>query len=282
MELPHIGKNCEVCRRNDYLPFKCSHCDKIVCVDHKTDHGTECILNKSHYEATPDTLVGATIKQACDYCKKITLKLELVECHHCKGFHCLYHRHQVQHECRQLDVNQDIVKRELLERSERQKEALDKLKAITKPKSNAPSSAPKANIQLIDPKKQELARKIRVMKIRQFARGPPNILQEDKIYFEIKFIHEPESPLSDPSKQETSIKIYTTKKHTLGRMIDWSADELHLTNKNHLQDTSQLIFKKQTNTEHLVALDSQKCFSFYLDSGQLLNGDEIILTYTKV
>lgn len=284
MELPHIGQHCEICKRNDYLPFKCTHCDKIVCVDHKTDHGPECLLDKSHFEATAETLDSANtrgIKQACDYCRKITLKLELVECPHCKYHHCLYHRHQIQHDCRQLEKDQDAVKKEIEERSERQREALNRLKEITKPKTGTSNNPPK-NAQSTDPKKQELARKVRLMRIKQFARGPPNILQEDKIYFEVKFIHEPQSPLSDPSKHNNSVKTFTTLKHTLGRMIDWSADELHLINKNHLHETSQLIFQKQTESEGLITLDSQKCFSFYLNNAQLLNGDEIRITYTKV
>lgn len=281
MELPHLGQQCEVCRRNDYLPFKCTHCDKIVCVDHRNDHGLECSLNKAHYEVTPDVLDSASIKQACDYCRKITLKLELVECQHCKEQHCLYHRHQVQHDCKQLEKDQIIIKKEIEDRSERQREALNKLKEITKLRPYAPTNPPKS-IQPIDPKKQELARRVRVMKIKQFARGPPNILQEDKIYFEVRFAHEPQSPLSDPAKHNTSVKIFTTLKHTLGRMIDWSSDELRLINKNHLQETSQLIFQKRTDSGDLITLDSQKCFSFYLNNTQLLNGDEIIITYTKI
>lgn len=288
MELPHIGQTCVICNRTDYLPFKCTHCDKTVCVDHKTNHGFECPLNGSHFEASiSGGCPSESLKQACDYCKKITLKLELTECLYCKTFNCLYHRHQVQHSCPKLAESKELFKEEQEKRVERQTAALDKLKANIK---QQPSSSSQETIstnqrkqaQQLDPKKRELARRLRVMKIKQFARGPPNIAPEDKIYFEVRFEHEPESPLSQASKHGKSVKMFTTAKHSIGRMLDWSAEELGIVNKNNLSDSFQLVFKKANEScdSELITLEYKKSFSYYLDNKELQNGDEIILTYS--
>lgn len=118
------------------------------------------------------------------------------------------------------------------------------------------------------------------MKIKQSARGPPNIPEQDKIYFEVKFQHEPKSGISDQSLDGKFVRLFTTGKHTIGRMIDWSADELKVTNKNKISDADQLVFKKLIDgTNELITLDSQASFQSYLDSSQLENGDEILLTY---
>lgn len=280
MELPDLGKNCSVCNRNDYLPFKCSYCDKIVCIDHKTNHGAECPLNSPKFQADNHQvpLDFQSLKKACDFCHKITLKLELVECPQCGGSHCLYHRHQVQHGCKQLQESQANSKLEAELKANIKHEALEKLRLSTK---SSPIQHETSLPTFVDPKKRDLARRIRLMKIKQSAKGPPNVLQEDKIYFEIRFLNEPKSTLSNEVKNNTSIRIFATPKHTLGRMIDWSADELGLKNNNHIVDADQLVFKKKSDngSEGLIKLDTQKCFGDYLDNKLLQDGDEIILTY---
>lgn len=281
MELHHIGKNCIVCNRNDYLPFKCTHCDKIVCIDHRTNHGVECPLNRLSFETNKinDGNSSGSIKQSCDYCKKITLKVELTECKYCNTFNCLYHRHQVQHVCPQLAIGQDNIRKETEEKIKRQKIALDNLKTkISKPEE--PKISSQSKIKHFDPKKRNLAKRIQIMKIKQTARGPPNINEEDKLYFEILFKHEPKSPLSDREKDGKRVRVYTTSNYTLGRMIDWCSDELNLKNKNHVLEASQLVFMKERDDNELSILDSQVGFSHYLEKGILEDGDELIMSYT--
>lgn len=279
MELPHIGQNCIVCNRNDYLPFKCK-CDKIICIDHRSNHG--CPLNRTN--TSSDETKGyfaESLKKSCDFCRLITLKVELVECQECRGNHCLYHRHQEQHNCPKLTERKEVNKIEAEERSIRQKNALDKLKDSIKANQIKQSFYIKPVIT-DNPKKIELAKQIRLMRIKQSARGPPNILQDDKIYFEIKFMHESQSPISDAKKHDKIIKIFTSNKHTIGRMIDWSSDELGVANKNHIMGASQLVFKKQDKSGELLRLDSQFTFLHYLSNGILENGDEIVLTYETI
>lgn len=284
MELPHLGQNCIVCNRNDYLPFKCSYCDKIICIDHKTNHGDDCPVNRTQFRHDPSQQ-SESLRQACDFCKKITSKLELTQCQQCLSSHCLYHRHQAQHNCRLLVEFKEAHRKDVEEKNEKRNEALNKLKGTLQAKAavksghsveNSPAKPP----YLIDTKKRELARRIQLMKIKMTARGPPNILTEDKKYFEVKFKHNPESSLSDQAKDDRSVKIFTTDQHTIGRMLDWSADELDLKNRNHLADADQLVFKlEQSETDELVELDSQVKFSFYLEKKILFEGDILTMTY---
>ena len=242
-------------------------------------------MNKSHFELDKSAPTGESLRQACDFCRKITLKLELTKCDHCPGNHCLYHRHQVQHSCPKLA--DDARTRELEEeaRRARRTEALDRLRETQRDlasKSQTPLTAQSQaqHAPLVDTKKQALARRVRIMKIRQSARGPPNILDSDKIYFEVKFVHEPKSSLSFESRHGKIVNIYTTSKHTVGRMIDWSADQLDVTNKNHIEGNDQLIFRKQAmDGQSHVDLDSQVAFEKYIDSAVLQSGDELHLTY---
>lgn len=277
MELPHIGQTCFICRRNDYLPFECNHCHKIVCIDHRNNHGNDCPLNATHFDSEAQSTSSNIndLKKKCDYCHKITLKLELTSCDGCHSEFCLYHRHQAQHDCSQLVEGQATKKREKDEKYLRQKMALDRLKEKVQPTHNSPVK-PQTSLR---PKNQALARRVRLMTIKQFAKGPPNILVEDRIYFEVKFLHNEDCKLSDKSKDGSSIRIFTSPKHTIGRMIDWAAEELKVVNKNHIIGASQLVFQVRDDSGSITSIDSQKPFSEFLDSSQIVNGDEIILAY---
>lgn len=118
------------------------------------------------------------------------------------------------------------------------------------------------------------------MRIKQTARGPPNVLDKDKLFFEVEFAHESKSNLSSEAKHGKKVNIFATAKHTIGRLIDWSADELDITNKNHVDGSDQLVFKRQPehNSEALV-LDNQASFQKYLENGLLDSGDQLIMTY---
>lgn len=278
MELPHIGQNCMVCNRNDYLPFKCSYCEMIVCVDHRSNHGDECSLNELTYDKSSNRPPGESLKAACDFCKRKTLSLELVECTHCALKHCLYHRHQVQHDCSKLEEVKETLKADVNVKIVKQQEALNNLKATLQSSTSKPTYSA-SSAKPTDPKKKQLAKRLRIMRIKQSARGPPNVLEADKIFFEVRFKHEPMSAISSPKLEGKALKIFTTKNHPVGRMVDWSADELGIINKNHLVDTDQLVFKKELDSGELVTFDSHKIFSHYLEGDTLENGDELILTY---
>lgn len=288
MELHHIGKNCCVCNRNDYLPFKCNHCDKIVCIDHKSNHGSGCpyqieLTSKATIE--PNKLnQGSNLKAGCDFCKKITLKLELSECSHCHMNNCLYHRHQIQHDCSQLAVEAANRKEVNDSKIARQSEALEKLRAkinhdTSKQQISTATTNKIVDKPIVDPKKLALSRRINIMKIKQTAKGPPNIDMDQRLYFQVKFIHEPKAKSSPASKDGAMARIFASTKHTIGRLIDWSADELKLINKNDIIGSDMLQFAIRLADGTILELDSLAPFSRYIETNQLASGDEILLTY---
>lgn len=251
----------------------------IVCVDHRTNHGSGCSLNEHYFDKLDHIVSNDSLKSACDYCRRKTLTLELVQCHDCSLRHCLYHRHQEQHECKVSDNNQRTSKIEAEFKTVKQKEALALLKANLGTSSSSGSSVDwAAKARPIDPKKAQLARRLRVMSIKQGARGPPNILEADKLFFQIRFRPEPKSRIFD-QKLEKALKVFTMKSHRVGRVIDWSADELGVVNKNHLDGEDQLVLQKELDSGECLTLDSLKEFSHYLQDEQLENGDELLLTY---
>lgn len=279
MELPHIGETCVVCNRNDYLPFRCSHCTKIVCIDHKVNHGSDCPLTKTKFEFESGSRTSTeSIRKACDFCRKITLHLELSKCSQCGCYHCLYHRHQIQHNCPRVAEETETRLKTEATKNEKQQEALRKLKAVIetnqRPTSVNPCPTPK------DPKQLALARRVNVMRIRQSARGPPNVLDQDKLFFEVEFVHNPHSSLSKEPKNGRKLNIFATEAHTIGRLIDFSASELDITNMNHISGADQIVFRVASgDPSQRVTIDSRATFKHYVDSNVLISGDKLFITY---
>mmetsp|Transcript_30295 Transcript_30295/g.49381 ORF Transcript_30295/g.49381 Transcript_30295/m.49381 type:complete len:97 (+) Transcript_30295:109-399(+) len=45
MEFGRLGKHCIVCKTKDFLPFKCDHCGKIVCIAHREQKNHNCTVD---------------------------------------------------------------------------------------------------------------------------------------------------------------------------------------------------------------------------------------------
>ncbi|XP_046912214.2 AN1-type zinc finger protein 2A [Dermatophagoides farinae] len=134
MEFPDLGKHCALkeCNRLDFLPIKCSSCEKIYCSEHYMYQAHHCESNRIQDHQVPicpmcncpvplkfgeslDEKVGEHIDRNCDGksnsktkvyknrcsvdgCKQKEL-MEL-ECDKCGLNHCLRHRHPADHDCR--------------------------------------------------------------------------------------------------------------------------------------------------------------------------------------
>lgn len=289
MELPHIGLTCSVCNRNDYLPFKCTSCAKVVCIDHRANHGADCPLTQTSFVAEPKA-VSESLKQACNFCRKITLKLELSRCQHCPGNHCLYHRHQVQHECPQLARDKLARDQQTEIRLMRQQEALNRLKATVGEAGSRQQQQQQTKNQVItDPKKSALAKRVRLMKMKQSATCPKGLIHDtsiqtdqDKLFLEVRFVHEPQSELSQESLDGKSVNIWTSPKWTVGQTLDYPAHLLGATNKNHLEGSDRLVLMRHSrSTNKLIDLDTTATFQQYLDTKELESGDILLLTYAR-
>jgi len=130
--------------------------------------------------------------------------------------------------------------------------------------------------ETVDPKKQALARRVAVMKLKGTARGPPNILDQDKLYFLARFVHQSTSAISNEKKNDSKVAFFCIPKHTVGRMIDWVATELDIANKNHIDGCDELVFQ---HADSRLELDNRSSFQKYLDNGSLASGDQLLITY---
>lgn len=143
MEFGHIGKHCSEpsCRTLDFLPFTCSGCGNVYCLDHRTAKAHNCSHKITEDERklhtcplcdTPLTIlkdqdineiVELHIQRGCKSeqeerraSKKCSVKgcktIELVPivCQGCQKQFCLKHRFDVEHNCPRLQKNQSNMK----------------------------------------------------------------------------------------------------------------------------------------------------------------------------
>ena len=96
MELPEIGQQCsmEICNQLDFLPIKCSYCQKVFCKDHSSlvSHNCQC-LNEPQ--------VPKVIKEVQDFRPKCSFgvceKKAVTTCPVCDNQFCMDHRLEVDH-----------------------------------------------------------------------------------------------------------------------------------------------------------------------------------------
>lgn len=149
MELPHLGKNCDLkeCNRLDFLPVKCDACSKTFCIEHyKYDkHNCEKCLNRDvqvpvcplcsdpvvgKRTELPDVAMSQHIDQYCkrnelmrkdqikqkqsnlQACSYKTCKqkdLIYLECKDCRSKFCIKHRHPTDHLCSGSTIKNNLV-----------------------------------------------------------------------------------------------------------------------------------------------------------------------------
>lgn len=281
MELPQVGEHCQVCNRNDYLPFKCAYCNKLVCINHKTNH-SDCPINQITFnDSAESNSLGTSsevLKDACHYCRLSFLKLELVNCSYCSGNYCLTHRHQHQHNCISITKTKDENELRSLELSEKSRNAIEKLKPHLKSGFQKPrqsSYAPQNN--------SALAKKVRLMKLKLSSRGVVGTPEKDRIYFLCKFCHNPSAQKSQENNDGRCINFFASPEQYVGRLVDWTANELNISSTINFQPqkTERLVFQKVLNDGSRQTLNSNAFFKEYLANGTLESGDEMLLTFVK-
>ncbi|OTF74448.1 hypothetical protein BLA29_003679 [Euroglyphus maynei] len=142
MEFPDLGKHCALkeCNRLDFLPIKCSSCEKIYCSEHYMFQAHHCESNRIVDHQVPicpmcnrpvplkfgeslDVKVGEHIDRNCDgqlntkrkvYKNRCSVdgcrqkELIKLECDQCGLNHCLRHRHPADHDCHGRNNNRNI------------------------------------------------------------------------------------------------------------------------------------------------------------------------------
>lgn len=56
MEFCDLGKHCEQCRIQDYLPFICTHCNRYFCKEHMNNHDN-CLLTEEQRDSKNNYIV---------------------------------------------------------------------------------------------------------------------------------------------------------------------------------------------------------------------------------
>lgn len=93
MEFSNLGKHCSKCKQQDYLPFECDYCNKILCKEHRSGSNHKCIHE--------DTLknIKKEKKPRCTNCKRKIRYSDRSSCSLCRYKYCKKHITFENHNC---------------------------------------------------------------------------------------------------------------------------------------------------------------------------------------
>merc|ERR1712062_833044 len=117
-------------------------------------------------------------------------------------------------------------------------------------------------------KKQKMAAKVQLMKLKMKAQGSKSIPMEERIYFGIKTLNKDMKP------------VFVSIKWSLGKVLDSVASLIGLENKNNVSGAAKLkLFKSIDGRVPANELDIG--LSDLLKSEELFNGDTLIIDYVQ-
>lgn len=145
-------------------------------------------------------------------------------------------------------------------------------------------------------KNDALAQRVAAMKLKSTATGQASIPEEERLHFFISFV--PNEPLSF-DQMEKAFKdkpIFLCREWTIGRCVDWIANNFSLVNRNNEAKAAKLVFLKllpqeDSATESAVHCCTKSsstdqlhlCFSHELKELEttkiLANTDKLLVTY---
>ncbi|KAI8876133.1 hypothetical protein K501DRAFT_327175 [Backusella circina FSU 941] len=243
MELPQIGKNCQLenCNALDFLPVKCPFCQSSFCGQHRLPLAHQCNQYKGHdllqcddceqlikpqeglsseeilkkhkesgckihlYLARPES----KLKCAVDKCNDVDPRVGLVVCNGCGLGYCLKHRHSSTHNCTSMDADQ--------KRKDERKAAAQEIIA------QKFTSLPKVTKLKTIPAKKSTGSKLELMKFKSKAKGPASVPVNSRVYL---YVQGPEEA------QSITHNCYFDKTNSIGRLLDMIADMFKVNNKN--------------------------------------------------
>ena len=100
MEFSDIGRRCEACGIQDYLPFRCDSCNRYYCLAHKDHNEHECVNNpytKANKVVSSDKNESRVYK--CNYPNCKSRSVVEFKCMRCNRHYCLTHRYSEVHNC---------------------------------------------------------------------------------------------------------------------------------------------------------------------------------------
>ncbi|XP_059380086.1 AN1-type zinc finger protein 1 [Carassius carassius] len=246
-----IGKHCEIesCKQKDFLPFVCSSCSGVFCLEHRGRDSHSC----------PEVLVkkeigsGGSKSYPCSFEDCKGKELLPVICPHCEKHFCLIHRHQDDHKCEKLETPKP-----------RMAATQELVQKIVESKKNAPPSKGRKGA-----KNPATAAKVALMKLKMHASGDKGLPQTERTYFQVFLPKEAKDP---------SLPMFFCSKWSVGKVVDFAASQASLKNNNNVLTAKKLrlchpetgeAFKMDTSLQSL--LSNTDC--------PLHNGGNVILEY---
>ena len=95
MEFSNLGKHCEICNKQDYLPFEYKCCNKFYCLEHRNLHVCKNIENSENIVKT----IKKKKQYKCKECHEKYNKLLLKKCTKCEYKFCYKHIKECNHSC---------------------------------------------------------------------------------------------------------------------------------------------------------------------------------------
>lgn len=219
----------------------------------------------------------------CLFCDKAFSVLEVVLCSGCDKKFCLQHRHKVDHACT----------REAEPTNEATPEALERQKMIKVMLERIRQSKVGAGVVLKNKGRKDdaLALKVAMMKLKSTAVGQASIPQAERFYNFVTFVPNEHSFGQDELKIDKRA-IYMCREWSVGRCVDWIAQQFKLINKNNIQSQPKLVL---TTEDLLASTDGVQpccvdhtgfiCFPHTLKALEADNvikpADHLIVTYFK-
>ncbi|KAF5281806.1 hypothetical protein FQA39_LY05020 [Lamprigera yunnana] len=119
-------------------------------------------------------------------------------------------------------------------------------------------------------KTEKIANQIHLMRIKNKAIGLKSVPTEDRIYFNVQFT------IGDTKE----LPIFVSQQWTLGKAIDFIANECKATNKNNQSNAAKLrLFHK--SSQEIVTNDLSIKLEQLLLNVNIVNGENLILEYVS-
>ena len=252
-ELPHLGKHCShvECKRLDFLSIGCTGCAQAFCKDHFAFDNHNC-SRQFLKEAPKKELCSDNSERSfrCSLPDCSNSELTPVTCPFCEANFCLQHRHQPDHNCKNLETKPD--------RMQQTKQHVQDI-------LNKPNNDHKASTK--GRKSKAMAAKVALMKIKQKAVGDKGLPDSERVYMNIIV----------PAKYKSLIKpVFVSKQWSVGKSIDDIASRLKLENRNNDTTAEKL---KLLDPETKDAFLFERVVSELLSEESLFNGGTLLLEY---
>jgi len=270
MEFPTLGKHCKQkdCKLLDFLPFECSACKNMFCLDHRS-------FAAHHCGAVPDAIIpecplcGAIIPVAkgedpnvkvdehitkgckqepqreksnkCSMSRCKNHEVVPVICKQCSKNFCFAHRLPQDHSCEAT-----------VKESKKVKGGGYTLGGRAPPATN---------------KNNPTAKKVALMKMKMNAKGDEKIAPEKRYYLEVVYG-------SGNGVNATPKLMFFDPNWSVGKVLDSIADAGNVINKNNVS--------KEEDKLHLISLKTGTPLSFdvklsQIDPSVLESGDTVLL-----